>query len=146
MHSTMPLPTLCISGRGAFDEVAAAIAVQLLGRHNITTVATTYEQFRNTRSEAREADSATILCVVSLDAAESPPYLRNLLRRIRNQPKPRTVIVGFGGLSESALDDATAGNTRNATTFRGLIEECLAAALATPRDEQARHEQTQGAA
>jgi predicted PurR-regulated permease PerM len=137
---------LCISGRGAFDEVAAAIAVQLLGRHNITTVATTYEQFRSTRSEAREADSATILCVVSLDAAESPPYLRNLLRRIRNQPTHTTVIVGFGGLSESVADDVTAGNTRNATTFRGLIEECLAAALATPRHEQARHEQAQGAA
>jgi predicted PurR-regulated permease PerM len=136
---------LCISGRGAFDEVAAAIAVQLLGRRNITTVATTYEQFRSTRSEARKIDSATTLCVVSLDAAESPPYLRNLLRRIRNQPKPMTVIVGFGGLSESAVDDATPANTRNATTFRGLIEECLAASLATPRPEQPRQEQVQGA-
>jgi hypothetical protein len=128
---------LCISGRGAFDEVAAAIAVQLLGRQTITTVATTYEQFRSTRNEAREAENATVLCVVSLDAAESPPYLRNLLRRIRNQPTPTTVIVGFGGLSESAVDDATPANTRNATTFRGLVEECLAASLATPRQEQA---------
>jgi predicted PurR-regulated permease PerM len=145
LHGMGNAMVLCISGRGAFDEVAAAIAVQLLGRQNITTVATTYEQFRSTRSEAREADSATILCVISLDAAESPPYLRNLLRRIRNQPRPTAVIVGFGGLSENALDDATAGNTRNATTFRGLVEECLAAALATPRPEQLRQEQAQGA-
>ena len=147
-HGVGNATVLCISGRGAFDEVAAAIAVQLLGRQNITTVATTYEQFRNTRSEAREAGSATILCVVSLDAAESPPYLRNLLRRIRNQPKPTTVIVGFGGQSEGVTDEAAAGNMRNATTFRDLIEECLAAALATPRPEQpqAQQEQAQGAA
>jgi predicted PurR-regulated permease PerM len=144
-HGVGNAMVLCISGRGAFDEVAAAVAVQLLGRQNITTVATTYEQFRSTRSEAREAGSATILCVVSLDAAESPPYLRNLLRRIRNQPTPTTVIVGFGGLSESAVDDATPANTRNATTFRGLVEECLAASLATPRLEQPQQEQVQGA-
>ena len=136
-HGVGNAMVLCISGRGAFDEVAAAIAVQLLGRQTITTVATTYEQFRSTRNEAREAENATVLCVVSLDAAESPPYLRNLLRRIRNQPTPTTVIVGFGGLSESAVDDATPANTRNATTFRGLVEECLAASLATPRQEQA---------
>jgi len=136
-HGADTAMVLCISGRGAFDEVAAAIAVQLLGRQNITTVATTYEQFRSTRSETREADSATILCVVTLDAAESPPYLRNLLRRIRNQPMPATVIVGLGGLSESAADDDAAGNasnTRNATTFRDLIEECRAAAFATPTE------------
>jgi hypothetical protein len=136
-HGAGNAVVLCISGRGAFDEMAAAIAVQLLGRQNITTVATTYEQFRSTRSEALEASGTTILCVVSLDAAESPPYLRNLLRRIRNQPTPATVIVGLGGLSESAGDEAAAGNTHNATTFRGLIEECRAAALAPPHEEHA---------
>jgi predicted PurR-regulated permease PerM len=145
-HAASATTVLCISGRGAFDEVAAAIAVQLLGRQNITTVATTYEQFRSTRSEAREAGSATILCVVSLDAAESPPYLRNLLRRIRNQPNPTTVIVGFGGQSEGVMDEATAGNVRNATTFRDLVEECLAATFVTSRPEPSRQEHVQGVA
>jgi predicted PurR-regulated permease PerM len=135
---------LCISGRGAFDEVAAAIAVQLLGRQKIATVATTYEQFRNARSEIREAsagqqspqDNSRIICIVSLDAAESPPYLRNLLRRIGNTPSAPSVIVGLGGLPESA-PDAAAGSTRNATTFRGLIEECRAATQAIVHPEQA---------
>jgi predicted PurR-regulated permease PerM len=148
-HGVDGAVVLCISGRGAFDEVAAAIAVQLLARQNITTIATTYEQIRSARNEARdtqEGDNAAIVCVVTLDAAESPPYLRNLLRRIRNQPVPATVIVGLGGLSEgasdstvaSAPDTAAPANTRNATTFRGLIEECRAAALAIPRREQGR--------
>ena len=61
---------LCISGRGAFDEVATAIAVQLLARQQITTVTTTYEQYRSTRGGAREADRADIICIVSLDTAE----------------------------------------------------------------------------
>jgi hypothetical protein len=144
-HAVGATGVLCISGRGAFDEVAAAIAVQLLGRQKIATVATTYEQFRNGRSEAQAAqqspgENTPVICIVSLDAAESPPYLRNLLRRIGNQPSATTVIVGLGGLSEGAPETAT-GSTRNATSFRGLIEECRAATLAT-----ARHEQAQGAA
>ncbi|MFP3272203.1 MAG: AI-2E family transporter [Paraburkholderia sp.] len=135
---------LCISGRGAFDAVAAAIAVQLLGRQKMATVATPYEQFRNAHSEAREAhvgqqspgESSPVICIVSLDAAESPPYLRNLLRRIDGRAGAPTVIVGFGAPSGSPSETAT-GSVRNATTFRGLIEECRAATQVTVRQEQA---------
>jgi predicted PurR-regulated permease PerM len=137
-HAAGEAVVLCISGRGAFDEVAAAIAVQLLARQKITTIATTYEQFRNTRGDAPDADRTAIVCIVSLDAAESPPYLRNLLRRIRNQPIPATVIVGLGGQSESSSEIGVAGSTRNATTFRELVEECREATLAMVRHEQAR--------
>ena len=125
---------LCISGRGAFDEVATAIAVQLLARQQITTVTTTYEHYRNTRG-GRGADRADIICIVSLDTAEAPPYLRNLLRRIRSQPSPAAVIVGFGGQTEGMSDLGVASSARNATTFRGLVEECRAAAVALGRDE-----------
>jgi hypothetical protein len=130
---------LCISGRGAFDEVATAIAVQLLTRQQITTVATTYEHYRSTRGGGREAERAGIICIVSLDTAEAPPYLRNLLRRIRSQPAPATVIVGFGGQSEGTSDPGVItgviNNARNATTFRGLVEECRAAVVAIGHDE-----------
>jgi predicted PurR-regulated permease PerM len=126
---------LCISGRGAFDEVATAIAAQLLARQQITTVTTTYEHYRNTRGSGRELDRADIICIVSLDTAEAPPYLRNLLRRIRSQPSPATVIVGFGGQMEAAPDLGVAASARNATTFRGLVDECRAAVVAVRRDE-----------
>jgi predicted PurR-regulated permease PerM len=125
---------LCISGRGAFDEVATAIAVQLLGRQQIITVSTTYEHFRSMRG-GREADRAGIICIVSLDTAEAPPYLRNLLRRIRSQPSPATVIVGFGGQTEGTPDPLAAISARNATTFRDLVEECRAAVASMGRDE-----------
>jgi predicted PurR-regulated permease PerM len=125
---------LCISGRGAFDEVATAVAVQLLARQQISAIATTYEQYRNARGGGRDVDRAQIICIVSLDTAEAPPYLRNLLRRIRSQPSPAAVIVGFGGQSEGTSDLGTGNTTRNATTFRGLVEECRAAAVMLSRD------------
>ncbi|HXZ07788.1 MAG TPA: AI-2E family transporter [Paraburkholderia sp.] len=121
---------LCASGRGAFDQVATAIVVQLLSRHEIACAATTYESFRNGRADTQDAQRASVVCVVSLDAAESPPYLRNLLRRIRARHASATIVTGFGGASEDPPEHGPVSSTRNATTFRALIEECrLAAAV-----------------
>jgi predicted PurR-regulated permease PerM len=125
-------PVLCISGRGAFDEVAAAIATQLLARQQIPVVTTTYEQFRSEGERADGQDRAPIVCVISLDAADSPPYLRNLLRRIRRQPVSTAVIVGPGMPPDTDADaDAGSNDTLRATaTFRELVAQCRAATLA----------------
>jgi predicted PurR-regulated permease PerM len=129
---------LCISGRGAFDELAAAIVIQLLGRQRIACATTTYERFRNGHAGTPDVGSAQIICVVTLDAAESPPYLRNLLRRITSRKTPATIIMGFGGSSENTTEAGLVHSTRNATTFRGLIEECRLAAAVKPHHEDAR--------
>jgi len=129
---------LCISGRGAFDALAAAIVVQLLARRKIACASTTYERFRNGHASTPDVGSASIICVVTLDAAESPPYLRNLLRRITGRKTPATIIMGLGGSSENTTDAGLVHSTRNATTFRGLIEECRLAAAAKPQHEDAR--------
>lgn len=127
-------PVLCVAGRGAFDEVATAIAVQLLTRYRIDCVATTYEHFRRGDVAAVDVNRVSVMCVISLDAAESPPYLRNLVRRVRAQETSAALIVGFGAPSGDEPDvpasvSALAG-TRGATTFRALIEESRAAVRA----------------
>ncbi|WP_042299315.1 AI-2E family transporter [Paraburkholderia kururiensis] len=124
---------LCISGRGAFDEVAAAITMQLLARLEIPCTAARYEQFRYARADAPEIRLAPVVCIVSLDAADWPPYLRNLLRRLRSQQAPAAIVVGFGKQPHDAAGVETAGFTdalHEATTFRALVEQCRAAALA----------------
>jgi predicted PurR-regulated permease PerM len=125
---TAKAPVLCISGRGAFDEVALAIAVQLLARYKIACTPATYEQLRTGQINSAEAAKASIICIVSLDSAESPPWLRNLLRRIRTRQQPATIVVALSGPAEPADDAPTASNTCYATTFRGIIEECRHAA------------------
>jgi hypothetical protein len=133
--STATEPVLCVAGRGAFDEVATAIAVQLLTRYRTACVATTYEHFRRGDLASVDVNRVQVMCVVSLDAAESPPYLRNLVRRVRAQELPTRLIVGFGAPPAEAPEASTTSATLPAgtlgiTTFRGLIEESRVAVRA----------------
>ncbi|HTR06955.1 MAG TPA: AI-2E family transporter [Paraburkholderia sp.] len=119
---------LCVPGRGAFDEVVVAIIGQLLLRRNIPCTATTYDEVRATRAALVDAERSPAICVVTLDAPESPPYLRNLVRRVRERAPEATIVVGVG----AAQRDEGAGiaddpGTLFPTTLRDLVEECGAA-------------------
>ncbi|CAG4893749.1 AI-2E family transporter [Paraburkholderia gardini] len=118
-------PVLCVAGRGAFDEVATAIAVQLLTRYRTACVATTYEHFRRGDVASVDVNRVSVMCVISLDAAASPPYLRNLVRRVRAQETSAALIIGFGAPPGDKPDAPAAApdGTLSTTTFRGLIEE-----------------------
>ncbi|WP_233873832.1 AI-2E family transporter [Paraburkholderia adhaesiva] len=120
-----PGPVLCVPGRGAFDTVVAAIVAQLLARRGIDCTTTSYEQMRGTRAGMVDGEDTRVICVVSLDAPESPPYLRNLVRRLRERTAQGLIIVGIGGPQQEEgqlnTDDA---NVRIAAALKDLIEEC----------------------
>jgi predicted PurR-regulated permease PerM len=118
---------VCIAGRGAFDEVATAIAVQLLGRRGLPVSAAHYAQFRKGSIDSVSIEGAPILCVVTLDASEAPPYLRNLVRRIRERAPSASLVVGIGGLSERD-DETILTGVVNVSSFADLVEHCVQAA------------------
>ncbi|MCX4160226.1 MULTISPECIES: AI-2E family transporter [Paraburkholderia] len=118
---------LCIAGRGAFDDAAVAIAVQLLTRFGLAPAAATYEQFRKRHTDPDATGDATIVCVLTLDAAEAPLYLQNLLRRVQERAPAATLIVGVGGPGESVAGASADSDARSAATFRDLVGLCLLA-------------------
>ena len=73
---------------------------------------------------------AAIVCVVTLDAPEAPPYLRNLLRRIRERAPRAQLIVGIGGQSERVDEVGALSDTQNANAFSDLVNQCVQAANA----------------
>jgi predicted PurR-regulated permease PerM len=119
---------VCIAGRGAFDEVATAIAVQLLGRRGLPVSAAHYAQFRKGSIDSASIENAPILCVVTLDASEAPPYLRNLVRRIRERAPSAALVVGVGGLSEREDETTSLTGTINVNGFGELVDQCVQAA------------------
>jgi predicted PurR-regulated permease PerM len=124
---------LCVPGRGAFDDVAVAIVGQLLLRRNIPCTATTYDEVRATRAATVDAERSPAICVVSLDAAESPPYLRNLVRRLRERAPEATIVVGVGAAErDEGAGIADDPGTLFPTSLRNLVEDC-GAALAPAR-------------
>ena len=129
---------VCVAGRGAFDEVTTAIAVQLLTRRGFAPVSTNYAQFRRGHSDTPGIEGAPIICVVTLDAPEAPPYLRNLLRRIRDRAPGAQLVVGIGGQSERVDEVGALSGTHNANAFRDLVNQCVraACAMSTPLVEK----------
>ncbi len=131
-HPPMPraaekTSVLCVPGRGSFDEVTTAIAVQLLGRQNLAPMMATHSGYRSARADEPSFKDASVICIVSLDAPESPPYLRNMLRRTREWRPRSTLVLGVGGAPEGGPESGATGASHAAPTFRAMIEECLAA-------------------
>jgi predicted PurR-regulated permease PerM len=125
---------LCVPGRGAFDEVTTAIAAQLLGRHGFAPLTATHSGYRSARADEPSFKDAQIICIVSLDAPESPLYLRNMLRRTREWRPRATLVVGVGVVDamDSSAELDTNGALQTSPTFRAMIEECRAATGAVP--------------
>ncbi|WP_087733429.1 AI-2E family transporter [Paraburkholderia piptadeniae] len=121
---------VCVAGRGAFDDVTTAIALQLLTRRGFAPVLTNYAHFRRGHADTLGVEGATIICVVTLDAPEAPPYLRNLLRRIRERAPGAQLIVGIGGQSERVDQVGVLNGTHNANAFGDLVNQCVQAACA----------------
>ncbi len=125
---------LCIAGRGVLDDLAAAIAVQLFRKHGLGADLAAYERFSRTRFDTVDLTGVTLICVISFDAAESPPYLRNLLRRLHQRAGTADLIVGLV-VPESALEgEAVIRKTSAATSFKELVEACVGAARRQSND------------
>ena len=136
---------LCISGRGELDKLAGLIAVQLLQKHGLSAQLVPYDRFSRAQFKDIDLSGVSIICTISFDAAESPPYLRNLQRRLRLRAPQAEHIVGVAELS-LASDYAAqelAGPPRPAvsvtgivvaTSFRQIVNQCVAAARSQSHD------------
>jgi predicted PurR-regulated permease PerM len=131
-HDDEKTAVLCVPGRGAFDEVTTAIAVQLLGRVGFAPIMATHSGYRSARADEPSYKNAPIICIVTLDAPDSPPYLRNMLRRTREWRPRATLVVGVGGSAGNGHDIGMGSTAaaHSAPTFRAMIEECQVAAWA----------------
>jgi hypothetical protein len=136
---------LCIPGRGAFDDVAVAIVGQLLMRRSIPCTATTYDEVRATRGAMIDERSPAI-CVVSLDAPESAPYLRNLVRRLRERAPEATIVVGIGAAQrDDGAGIADDPGTLFPISLGDLVEACGAALAPVRQPPPEKREVTQDA-
>jgi predicted PurR-regulated permease PerM len=118
---------LCVPGRGAFDEVTTAIVVQLLNRHGFAPLMATHSGYRSAHADEPSFRDASIICIVSLDAPDSPPYLRNMLRRTREWRPRATLVVGVGEAPEGSVELDAAGALHTSPTLRAMIDACRAA-------------------
>lgn len=100
------VPVLYVKGRGEFDELAAAILVQLLHRRGIEVMAVSAERLLRRRVEEARIGRDKVICLVTLDWRESPPYLRNLVSRLRALSADLIIGIAFAEDANAARQSA----------------------------------------
>jgi predicted PurR-regulated permease PerM len=119
---------LCIAGRSELDDLAAAISVQLFRKHGLHADLAGYDRFSRGRFGEVDLTGVTIICVVSFDAGESPPYLRNLLRRLHQRAPGAELIVGLVFAESELQGEVLVRTSSAAVSFKELVDACVAAA------------------
>ncbi|CAB3789044.1 AI-2E family transporter [Pararobbsia alpina] len=127
------VPVLCISGRGELDDLIAAIAVQLLGKHGLEVRHAKSESFARDGRAVEQLELAPLVCIISFDAEYLPFYLRYLIRRVQQRVPGATIVFGLGrewvhGATPGAPSVGDLGNANLVATLRDMTEACVLAA------------------
>jgi predicted PurR-regulated permease PerM len=125
---------LCFKGRGEFDGLVAAILAQLLHRRGIEVTSVPADRFLRRRVDEARTDRGKIICVVTLEWREPPPYLLNLVSRLR--ARSSSIIMGIalaeGGdaahqSAQGQPEAAGPANERVFPSFAALADACAEA-------------------
>jgi len=126
---------LCVSGRGPLDEVPSAMMGQLLRKHGFDTRVTTHEETSRTNIAALDAGAPALICVSCLEILGQPPYLRYLVRRLRQRLPGVPIIVGLWPANDPVLADADLRQMMGADAYAGSLRDMVIQAVELVRSD-----------
>ncbi|RDJ98169.1 AI-2E family transporter [Paraburkholderia lacunae] len=120
---------LCIAGRGPLDELASAILVQLLGKHDLDCRVLNHDAASRVRIDGLDVTAVTMVCIFYLGINGIPSHLRHLLRRVRQRLPDALIVVGLwpAGDTDQWSEDlqSAIGADHYATSVRDMVNACL---------------------
>ncbi|MBR8174718.1 AI-2E family transporter [Burkholderia ambifaria] len=120
---------LCIAGRGPLDELASAILVQLLGKHDLDCRVVNHDAASRIRIDGQNVTAVTTVCIFYLRINGIPSHLRYLLRRVRQRLPDALIVVGLwpaGDTDQWGKDLQSAiGADHYATSIRDMVNACI---------------------
>jgi len=133
-------PVLCVAGRGALDEAACTMLVQLLGKHGLQARVVSQDAVSRGRIASLDVAGVAMVCVSFIEASGSPSPLRYMMRRLRQRLPGAPILVGLWHADAALLGDerlrAMVGADHYATSLRDAVNACLAAAHAASETAQ----------
>ncbi len=133
-------PVLCVAGRGALDEAACTMLVQLLGKHGLQARVVSQDGVSRGRIASLDVAGVAMVCVSFIEATGSPSPLRYMMRRLRQRLPGAPILVGLWHADAALLGDerlrAMVGADHYVTTLRDAVNACLAAAHAASETAQ----------
>ncbi|MEP6918487.1 MAG: AI-2E family transporter [Acidobacteriota bacterium] len=128
-----PGTVACVSGRGVFDDVVAAMLVQLLKRRGVAARLVPHAAV--SRGTIGQLDVAGVgaIALSYLDVAGSPAHLRYLIRRLRQHTPGAPIILGLWPAADATLQDPKARQMVGADVYVPTLRDGIAAALTALR-------------
>ena len=139
-------PILCIGGRSALDEAAAAILAEVLKKRGLGAKALGPEAISAAHIASLAGTEAKLVCLSYLGLGTSPAHVRYLVRRLRRiLPASTAILVCYW----SEADEAPAAKEllkaaeadAYATSLPQAVELCIAAAKGELKREEASRSQ-----
>jgi hypothetical protein len=132
---TLPLgwdheaPVLCIGGRTALDDAAAAMLAQILDKHGLPARIGRHEAVARAALADFDMGGVSLLVVSYMEITGSPAHLRSLLRRLRQRAPGAPLILALwpsDAQPEPGRDlRETEGADDFATTLRDVVTLCV---------------------
>lgn len=127
------IPVLCIAGRGPFDEAAAGMLAQLLGKHGLGARAVPHDIVSRAKIDTLDLRGVAMLCVCYLDISGNPAHLRFLLRRLRGRLPNAPLLVGLWPAQDPFLRDQEQRRAVGADHYVSSLHEAVEACLLEAR-------------
>jgi len=122
-------PVLCVAGRGALDEAAALLLVQLLEKRGIGARMISSKEASAARIPDLDVSGVCFVCLSHLGATGGA-QAHYLMRRLRRRIPDAQAIAGFWGLTDDDsrfLDAFGATEAEVVTTFQEALARIMAA-------------------
>ena len=121
-----PSGVLCIAGRGPLDEAAAAMLVQLVGKHGMGARLVGYTDVTRDKIERLDVEGVAMACISYLDISGTPAHLRYLIQRLRQRlPRGTPILVGLWPTQDAALKDKQVQRSIGADYYTSSLAEAV---------------------
>ena len=130
-----PSAVLCLAGRGPLDEAAAAMLVQLLGKHGIGARLVPYEAASRRQINALDVQGAAMVCISYLEISGHPSHLRYLVERLKQKLPGVKLLIGLWPMEEAILKDPALRRDMGADAYTSSLREAVDACLQAAKSE-----------
>ncbi|MDC7784937.1 AI-2E family transporter [Rhodoplanes sp. TEM] len=130
-----PSPVLCIAGASPLDEAAAAMLMQLLGKHGLGARSLASDRLSRVHVAALNPDGIAYVCISLVESTGNLARVRYLIRRLRRQLPGVPILVGLWPDRDDGTEGESVRTTMGADLYVGSLTEavnaCVDAATAT---------------
>ncbi len=128
-------PVLCVAGKGPLDEAAAAMLVQLLGKHGLGARVAPFDTTSRQGIDTLDVDGVAMVCVSYLEISGNPSGLHYLVRRLRQRLPKAKILVGLWPVDGDAVGDDRIRHVVAADVYASNLKDAVEACVSAAHDD-----------